>query len=257
MILKELGFTQSQANLYLAILKLGQADAKTLSKHSEVPRQAIYRTLQELMSKGFVEKLLTTPSEFRSTPINMELSILIKQRQKDYLILEKKAEELFKRSRNSKEISSKKEPVFSVIQGIEAVTRLYRSKHDKAKKRIDVVTHVPRLMQILNYNLENYRKATKRGVKYRVIVDQPLNEDAFLRKVQILLENPNFKLGILPSRYGCTQVDMAVFDGEDSNFNFLPAKMLNESPVVSTNHPSIIAMFESYFETYWKKTKKI
>ena len=112
-------------------------------------------------------------------------------------------------------------------------------------------------MQILNYNLENYRKAAKRGVKYRVIVDQPLNEDAFLRKVQILRETPNFKLGILPSRHGCIQVNMAVFDGKDSNFNFFPSKMLNESPVVSTNHPSLIAMFESHFETYWKKTKKI
>ena len=128
-MLNQLGFTERQANLYLVILKLGQTDANTLSKHSRVPRQAIYRTLQELVHKGLVEKVLTTPYEFRPTPINDGLSILIKQRLEDCRVLEKEAQDLFERSKSSRKISSTEEPGLSVIEGIEAIIRLYRKKH--------------------------------------------------------------------------------------------------------------------------------
>ena len=119
-----------------------------------------------------------------------------------------------------------------------------------------MITTVPRLMQILNYNLKSYKKSVERGVKYRIIVNQPQNEDVFLKKLQTLLTHPNFKLGIMATECGIIKVNMAVFDGKDSNFNFFPSKMLNESPVISTNHPSILAMFQSHFEACWKKAKK-
>ena len=238
------------------ILNLGQANANAISKHTKVPRQAVYRTLQELLHKGLVEKVLTTPYEFRPTPIDMGLSILIKERIEDCRLLEKKAEEIFQRSKSSREISSKKEPRLLVIEGIEAINQLFKRKHNEAQNSADIITTVPRLIQILNYNLDNYKGGLERGVKYRVLVDQPENEDVFFRKLQILLTYPNFKLGIMSSDCGPVKVNMAVFDGKVSNFNFFPSKMLHESPVISTNHPSILAMFESHFEACWKKAKK-
>ncbi len=55
-LLTQLGFNITQAKLYLALSKLGEADARTLSKEANVPRPEVYRTLDELQKKGLVEK---------------------------------------------------------------------------------------------------------------------------------------------------------------------------------------------------------
>ncbi|MEM2108426.1 MAG: hypothetical protein QXL10_03985, partial [Candidatus Bathyarchaeia archaeon] len=56
---------------------------------------------------------------------------------------------------------------------------------------------------------------------------------------------------------GCVEVNMAVFDGAEANLSFHAARMLEESPVISTNHPGLIAMFKSHFEAHWKQARKI
>ena len=54
--LTDIGFTKTQAKLYLTLIKLGQTDGNSLGKSAEVPRQIVYRTLDELQNMGLIEK---------------------------------------------------------------------------------------------------------------------------------------------------------------------------------------------------------
>jgi len=56
-LLVELGFTRTQAKLYLTLLNLGKTDATVLAKQTNVLRQATYRVLDELQQQGVVEKI--------------------------------------------------------------------------------------------------------------------------------------------------------------------------------------------------------
>ena len=51
LILTKLGFTQTQTRLYLTLLKIGNANGRTLAEHAKVPRSIVYRALDELQKK--------------------------------------------------------------------------------------------------------------------------------------------------------------------------------------------------------------
>jgi sugar-specific transcriptional regulator TrmB len=75
--LTELGLTLSQAKVYLTLLKLDRATGKALSKHAKEARQEVYRILHELEEKGFVERIIAMPTEFKAITIKNCLRILI------------------------------------------------------------------------------------------------------------------------------------------------------------------------------------
>ena len=52
--LEQLGFTQRQASVYLALLRFGKSGAQQLSLASGIPRASCYDALQQLMSQGLV-----------------------------------------------------------------------------------------------------------------------------------------------------------------------------------------------------------
>jgi sugar-specific transcriptional regulator TrmB len=52
--LQKIGFTKSQTEVYLALLKLGRAEASKIAQVSGVSRTNCYNILQELITKGFI-----------------------------------------------------------------------------------------------------------------------------------------------------------------------------------------------------------
>ena len=55
-VLRSLGLSEEERNVYLACLRLGTAKASTIAQKAKVQRQASYYTLKLLMEKGFVSK---------------------------------------------------------------------------------------------------------------------------------------------------------------------------------------------------------
>jgi sugar-specific transcriptional regulator TrmB len=247
--LVEIGFTQSQAKLYLTLLKIGQTDANTLSKHSKVPRQAIYRVLGELQEMGWVEKVVATPYKFKPVPICDCLSNFITKKAEEHQMLLKKAQLLEKQFKLEKVNTSEKEPQIIISQGKERIVQLIKSLHDEAKSNVDIITNGDRWLEILYYCIESYEKALERGVKYRVIIAPAEDKTGLLQKTRGLLANPNFRLKILRDS---AKTNAAIFDGEKIVFNFYLERMLSESPIILTDHASFITMYQSHFDTLWK-----
>lgn len=53
--LDTIGFSQYQASVYVAVLRLGSASAVDVANESSVPKSRVYDVLQELESQGYVE----------------------------------------------------------------------------------------------------------------------------------------------------------------------------------------------------------
>ena len=56
-VLIKLGFTNSQARIYLAFNKLGPATVKTVARTARLDRGEAYRVISALEEKGFLEKI--------------------------------------------------------------------------------------------------------------------------------------------------------------------------------------------------------
>jgi len=247
--LHELGFTKTQAKLYLALLKFGKSDAKTLANNSNVPRTEVYRALEELQKKGLVDKEIDLPVRFVAVPPALGLLNSIIQKREEIENIAEKTVDFIKQFEPAQESSNNlQEYNITVIDGRKRILQKIKEQHDKVQHTVDIITVLPRWLQIMDECLENYKKALERGVQYRLIIGL-LNDVGDLPKsLEGLVGKPNFK--IKPSA-AIQQINSAVFDKKEATFNYHPRKNLGASPLIVTNHPSFIELAQGYFESIW------
>ena len=148
-LLIHMGFTETQAKLYLALLTIGKTDVKTLSKQANVPRQAAYRTLGELQEKGIVEKIISLPHEYQAIPLQDGLTIMINSKANEYAkIIEKAKEFLLKFEAQNQTQISDKQYIISIIEGKDTVINKIRALTDGLEDNICVCQTVQRWMHV-------------------------------------------------------------------------------------------------------------
>lgn len=64
--LKDLGFTENEAKIYIGLLNLNEATARQIHEYTHVPRPKIYSVLDRMTKKGYVEARGGSPAYFRS-----------------------------------------------------------------------------------------------------------------------------------------------------------------------------------------------
>lgn len=253
-LLTQVGFTKTQAKLYLALLKLGKIDGKTLSKNANTPRTVVYRTLDELQKMGLVEKEVIVPYKFKATPLKQGLQILMAQKLQQYEESRAKTEKLLLKNPDySEEPFQEDEYKFNIIQGKERIIQKIHSHHNNVQQTVCIISTSSRWLQIIHYCLESHINALKRGVKYRVVVEKTQQKIEFSADVQSLLAEPNFELKLTPSS---PPTNMAIFDNKEAAFNVYPSKLIAESPIIWTNNPGFLAMCQDHFKRLWKASRK-
>ena len=254
LLLTEMSFTQTQAKVYLTLLRLGETDARTLCKKTGIPKPEIYRTINELQHRGLVEKEISLPSKFFATPIQFGLQILMNEQVQQCKNLQKKMKQFLRKHQTCPiEPPNKKEYKLIVIEGRNRLTQTIKLEHDKAQRSVDIISTLQRWLQILDSCLESYLKALERNVKYRVIIEKPLGKITFPEKIQTLSSKPNFELRL-------SEVPLmnneAIFDDNEATINFFEGKPLGESPIIWTNHPGFIRMCQDHFDKVWKSSRE-
>ena len=66
--LREFGLSEYAARVYLALLDLGETDARAISTLSKVPTSKIYQTLEQLHDRGLVTIIPETPKRYAPVP---------------------------------------------------------------------------------------------------------------------------------------------------------------------------------------------
>jgi sugar-specific transcriptional regulator TrmB len=254
LLLSNLGFTRTQAKIYLTLLRLQESDAKNISKTSNVPKPEVYRTLKELQKMGIAEKQITKPIKYTATPLHFALQILMTQKVQQYKKMESEMKRYLRNHQSCPlEIPQEKEYKLSMIEGKQRLTQVIRHQHDKVLRRVDILSNVQRWMQILDTCLTNYEKALDRGVKYRLVVEKHMENNEFPEELRGLLARPNFDL-----RLSCDYLaaNATIFDNKEATISFLQGKPIGESPLIWTNHPSLIQMCQDHFDKVWKSSRE-
>lgn len=252
LLLTQVGFTKTQAKVYLTLLKMKEADVKTISKISNIQNPEVYRTLRELQEKGLVEKVLATPYRFVATPIEFGLQIILTQKVDECEELREKIKTFLRENQTCQLDSPKKEEYkIFIVEGRRRLSQIIKHQHNVVQHSVDILSTVQRWLQILDFSLETYEKAMNRGVNYRIVLDDPGFKIEFQEKVQTLIGRPNFKLRISPDPL---KNNSAIFDSKEATINFFEGKPLGESPIVVTNHPGFISMCQDHFNRFWKSS---
>ena len=91
--LRSFGLTNSEINVYLTMLPLGNAEAKEIYKLSRVPFGKIYNVLYSLDRKGLVDIQFTRPKVFHAVEPGMAIKNLIDQKDRELSELSDRANE--------------------------------------------------------------------------------------------------------------------------------------------------------------------
>jgi sugar-specific transcriptional regulator TrmB len=251
-VLVDLGLTHLQAKVYVALLSLKSATARSVQTFSSVARQDIYPVLSELEEKGLVEKVVAKPARFRSIPVKGAISVLTQKRDEQTRQLRNKAIRHFRNF----EIDCVETPLsegasqFVLLSKSEANPTAHADKLGKAvakvQKSVMCSTTLPLFTKIKSNDEHVWKKAVKRGVKFKCIIARGSNEKSELNLDPGLENSDNFEVRwtsiVLPS---CVLVvdDKEAFCRMGSDV---------DCPVLWSTDPSFVALIKDYFENKWK-----
>lgn len=66
--LRDFGLSDYTSRVYLALVELGRADARTISQEARIPAAKIYGTLNQLMEKNLARLLVGKPRQYEPVP---------------------------------------------------------------------------------------------------------------------------------------------------------------------------------------------
>jgi sugar-specific transcriptional regulator TrmB len=254
-LLTQIGFTEAQAKLYLSLLGIGQTDVKNLAKQADVPRQAAYRTLGELQEKGLVERIIALPQEYKAIPIHDGLAIMISTKANEYARLLTDAKEFMLRFENkNQQAANQHEYSINIVEGKDTVIKKSINSTDHADTEICIFSTFQRWTHVKMEICETVERALKRGVKYRVIIENCAGDFCFSKEFKSVLTHPNYETRLTSEKL---KINACLFDDKEACFSLYPSKNLAETPMIWTNHPSLIIGFRDHFENVWGSSEEI
>ena len=253
-MLSDFGLTPCEAKVYLAVVRLGPTSASRISKLAGVRREEVYRTLPRLEKAGLVDRVLGRPVKVKALPVEDALSLLIEHKKEE---LQKSVSELsakkdrfllsFKseiQSTDSRENGSH----FVLISEKEAITRRTAVLAGKARESIDLADSSDYVIRFIFSYAEALKKASGRGVRFRILTDCPDDENAVPRALESFMPRNSFNLRYheeIPSRY-------VIFDGKESMITTSPGGGLAESNTLWTDDASLVMLMQRGFEDQFR-----
>ena len=246
----QLGLNRLQAEVYVALLSLGQATAKALSQHSKVARQEIYRILNELQKSGLVERIIAMPTKFKALPIEDCLGMLIKRKKEKLSEAEKKATALLQQltENNSNNSNTVQESYFILVPEKEAYIRRVTNAIEITQTSCDMILHWECFRYGMIENTEMWKKSVKKGVNVRFIAYKSKDEKAVSRIVQALKNMGSFKVKYI---FKPPPATIAIFDKKEICVTTSPTIYPQETPSLWSNNLGLTKILQEYFEAVW------
>lgn len=246
------GLTSHQAKVLLTIVQAGKADAKTISKTTGLDRSNVYKTILELQKLGIIVKLVQTPNQYISIPMEQILSTMLKEKRMEYQRIQKKSQRLIQQLADREGgIAPVQEEYLMVIPGNLPFCNKWANTVKNIQTSMDIVAcerREPKDMPVL----ESYAPLLKRGVRARWIFDRSEhdNKEFMLRvkQFQSLFEYPNFSVRF---SFSPLRPFMAIKDTNLAVICLDPTSLFKHSRTLWTNNPSIVTAVQQRFDTLW------
>jgi predicted transcriptional regulator len=261
--LTKLGLSVCQAKIYMGTLKTGTATAKAISKSANVGREDVYRILPALQEIGLIRKHIEIPAKYEAIVPEEAVKILLLRREEANKELRDKASEFLLMCQDEIDIEGENEDKMVVVardnkSGVDAeLIRLMR----KTKRSLDFTTRQQLFSVAFNETglanwIDEMYKAAKRGVKFRMVMDEPENVKPFSQMTfsvtnsKRLLTHHNFQLRYVPAPPECI---MILFDNKESCIETSCQNKTKMSPYMITNNQVFANLNKAYFELLWSQ----
>ncbi len=251
-MLSGFGLTHNQAKVYIAIARLGLASVSQVSKLSKVRREDVYRILPKLEKMGLTEKILGKPTKIRATPVKDALSILIRREQdianKKVSTLMARKDEFLKHFKKYRVKPISEEAHFALIPQREGIINKGLTMFKNAERAIDIITSRYEFHQLFTNYAMPLKKAVRKGVKVRIVLDVSEHEDWIPRIAE-------------EYKSSGTSFDLKYTDQPSGHYIIVDYKQaliatstevpIGENPRLWTDDNNLVGLMQKNFEGTW------
>src|SRR4030042_693790 len=93
-ILKDVGLTEKETDLYIFLAKQGASKGIEIAKQTRIDKAEVYRILKSLQNKGLLELSLEAPARFITVPFDKVIDSFVKASRNEEALVERKKEQL-------------------------------------------------------------------------------------------------------------------------------------------------------------------
>jgi len=244
-ILREIGLSEGEIKVYLALLKLGVARKTELAKQAGVSSSKVYEICNRLQNKGIVGTIVKDNKKHFQA---MEPSRLMDFFNDKTARIETQRKELEKAIPFLENYSKTQENKAVLYEGLNAIKNFYRNILEDLKQGEEYyvigVNYGDNIQGVKEFFENFHRQRAKKGIKVKMLV----NNDA--KEILVKTISTKSEIRYLPQYL---MSNMIILFYKNKSFIFFLAKdavgLLIENKEVSKG-------FKSYFDAFWKIAKK-
>ena len=246
-ILQEIGLTEAESKIYLALLDIGESTIGPIANRSGVAYSKIYILLEKLIEKGLASYIIKNKVKYFSPADPKKILNYLDKKKQNIEDQKKQVEDILPQLKGKLKQIKEKERV-EVFEGYEGLKTVYNEELESLNKNDEVLilggsagiyTNKQRY-QIFFKKINQLR--LKKKIKYKIIFNENVRkeenakfwENQNLTEVKYLLENTPASLNIHSNRV------MIIYWTQE-----IPKVFLISSKIAADS-------FKKYFEALWK-----
>lgn len=252
-VLNSLGLSIPQAKVYLTLTTFGPLKTSAIAKESNVARQDVYRTLNQLYELGIVEKIILPTVHFKALPIDQGTKILLDKKLADLNKIEKERELLLATLKHKDHLKGLKPEnnYFIMLPKKATVNRIRQSIKEVKNSIAGVITEI-QFYYFINAFSDELKQLCKRKVRIQIIIKYE-NKASGAWCEGFFKDYPTFQVRSI--KYGTT-----TFGVYDNTAIFVIGKAtdhLTKSEAMWTNNPNLVDLAKENFKQLWLTAKEI
>jgi len=185
-ILKGIGLTENESEIYLILLKEGESTIYEIADHSKISRPNIYDIIKKLKEKGLVSSITKKNKKYFKSTTPENLYNILKEKESNLLEILPKLKEIYE--------TSEVKPIIEVYRGVEGLKSLMNDML-KTKKEIWIFNGADKryvLENIPEFYYERFlREKKKLKIKTNILYSKNIEP----------IKGPGYKLKKLPEDY--------------------------------------------------------
>lgn len=243
-LLQQIGLTEGETKVYLALLDLGSSSTGKIIKQSKVHASKVYPILDRLVDKGLVSFIKQGKKTiYTANPPTTILSYLDKK-ENEILDLKKSAQELVAELSAKAMVQASEATVFIGIKGLRTASEkmYYKMRRGDTLYYLGIPAYQPKEQHI--YWQREHAQRVEHGVKVKLLFNSDTDS--------AILANRNSYTGS-EARYMPTDIKTPALFGI---YKDVVLVMLQSPEVITIEivNPHIAASFKAYFDEFWRRS---
>ncbi len=265
--LRSLGLTKYESDVYLALLRLGSADANLISSTSGVPLGRMYSILNDLLEKRIIHSQETRPRKFVAVDPSTSIKHLIEAQRfklkQQSLALDDMASELEKELLGIKR-SPRNKQFWTAAMGAGAVLDVIIEQLNMVNKEMSLTVGYPEFSNYVRSKkpesdlAKAMLRALERGVKFRMLIDRVINSeqsiDENVKSITFRYLGKNLECRI--TTFSSTLFDVIDDDMVNIKINS-PIRKEELFAIVHVRDKKLAMEMKGYFDEVWNEAEPI